>query len=55
MSDTVSRRSALRLMGGAIAVATAATGGLTPPAHAEARPEAGGGPPPGGLISPNTP
>jgi len=51
MSDTVSRRSALRLMGGAIAVATAATGGLTPPAHAEARPEAGAGPRVEGLIA----
>ncbi|WP_369239807.1 beta-glucosidase [Streptomyces sp. R21] len=36
MSDTVSRRSALRLLGGAIAVATAATSGLTLPAHAAA-------------------
>ncbi|MET7480185.1 glycoside hydrolase family 3 N-terminal domain-containing protein [Streptomyces sp. NPDC005648] len=51
MSDTVSRRSALRLMGGAIAVATAATGGLVPPAHAQARPEKGAGPRVEGLIA----
>ncbi|MDT9700392.1 glycoside hydrolase family 3 N-terminal domain-containing protein [Streptomyces sp. P17] len=40
MSDTVSRRSALRLVGGAIAVAAAATGALTPPvpAYAQGRP-----------------
>jgi beta-glucosidase len=44
MSETVSRRSALRLMGGAITVAAAATGALTPPAQALARPEAGAGP-----------
>src|SRR5438874_1570729 len=51
MSDTVSRRSALRLMGGAIAVAAAATGALTPPAHALARPEAGAGPRVEGLLA----
>ncbi|MGW1560700.1 beta-glucosidase [Streptomyces sp. NPDC002144] len=51
MSDTVSRRSALRLMGGAIAVAAAATGALTPPAHALARPEAGAGPRLEGLLA----
>ncbi|RPF31810.1 beta-glucosidase [Streptomyces sp. TLI_185] len=50
MTDTVSRRSALRLLGGAIAVATAATTGLTPPAHALDRPEAGAGSRVEGLI-----
>ena len=50
MTDTVSRRSALRLLGGAIAVATAATSGLTPPAHALDRPEAGAGSRVEGLI-----
>ncbi|MFI6659871.1 beta-glucosidase [Streptomyces sp. NPDC050523] len=50
MTDTVSRRSALRLLGGAIAVAAAATGGLTPPAHALDRPDAGAGPRVEGLI-----
>ncbi|MFC8515214.1 beta-glucosidase [Streptomyces sp. NPDC057257] len=50
MTDTVSRRSALRLLGGAIAVAAAATGGLTSPAHAQTRPEAGAGPRVEGLI-----
>ncbi|MEU6251951.1 glycoside hydrolase family 3 N-terminal domain-containing protein [Streptomyces sp. NPDC047043] len=50
MTDTVSRRSALRLLGGAIAVAAAATSGLTPPAHALDRPEAGAGPRVEGLI-----
>ncbi|MFE7174288.1 beta-glucosidase [Streptomyces sp. NPDC057616] len=50
MTDTVSRRSALRLLGGAIAVAAAATGGLAPPAHAQDRPEAGAGPRVEGLI-----
>ncbi|MGI5452936.1 beta-glucosidase [Streptomyces sp. CA-249302] len=50
MTDTVSRRSALRLLGGAIAVAAAATGGLTPPAHAQTRPDAGAGPRVEGLI-----
>ncbi|MGW7236296.1 beta-glucosidase [Streptomyces sp. NPDC054804] len=46
MSETVSRRSALRLTAGAITVAAAATGGLVPlPAAAAAgRPEAGAGP-----------
>ncbi|MHC3472259.1 beta-glucosidase family protein [Streptomyces sp. 7R007] len=45
MTDTVSRRSALRLLGGAITVAAAATGGLTPPAQAHplARPDAPAG------------
>ncbi|MCX4879241.1 beta-glucosidase [Streptomyces sp. NBC_00847] len=51
MTDTVSRRSALRLLGGAIAVATAATSGLTSPAHALDRPEAGAGPRVEGLIA----
>ncbi|MEU6140917.1 glycoside hydrolase family 3 N-terminal domain-containing protein [Streptomyces sp. NPDC047081] len=50
MTDTVSRRSALRLLGGAIAVAAAATGGLTTPAHAQTRPDAGAGPRVEGLI-----
>ncbi|MFI7400342.1 beta-glucosidase [Streptomyces sp. NPDC049541] len=50
MTDTVSRRSALRLLGGAIAVATAATSGLTFPAHALDRPEAGAGARVEGLI-----
>ncbi|GGS12737.1 hypothetical protein GCM10010252_60280 [Streptomyces aureoverticillatus] len=36
MSDTVSRRTTLRLMGGAAAVAAAATSGLPVPAHATA-------------------
>lgn len=44
MTDTVSRRSALRLLGGAITVAATATGGLTTPVHALDRPEAGVGP-----------
>ncbi|WP_406433247.1 glycoside hydrolase family 3 C-terminal domain-containing protein [Streptomyces sp. NBC_00631] len=46
MSETVSRRSALRLTAGAVAVAAAATGGLVPPTPAAAadRPEAGAGP-----------
>ncbi|MET9085939.1 glycoside hydrolase family 3 N-terminal domain-containing protein [Streptomyces sp. NPDC004237] len=46
MSETVSRRSALRLTAGAIAVAAAATGGLLPltPAAAAGRPGAGAGP-----------
>jgi beta-glucosidase len=44
MTDTVSRRSALRLLGGAITVAATATGGLTTPVHALNRPEAGAGP-----------
>ncbi|MBY8342048.1 glycoside hydrolase family 3 C-terminal domain-containing protein [Streptomyces spinosirectus] len=44
MTDTVSRRSALRLLGGAITVAATATGGLTTPVHALDRPEAGAGP-----------
>lgn len=55
MSDTVStsvsRRSALRLLGGAIAVAAAATGGLTPPAHALDRPGQGAGPRVEGLLA----
>ncbi|NUQ99674.1 MAG: glycoside hydrolase family 3 protein, partial [Streptomyces sp.] len=50
MTDTVSRRSALRLLGGAIAVATAATSGPTPPAYALDRPEAGAGSRVEGLI-----
>ncbi|MGW7424131.1 beta-glucosidase [Streptomyces sp. NPDC054813] len=46
MSETVSRRSALRLTAGAITVAAAATGGLVPltSAAAAGRPEAGAGP-----------
>ncbi|MDG4864662.1 glycoside hydrolase family 3 N-terminal domain-containing protein, partial [Streptomyces sp. T-3] len=36
MSDTVSRRSALRLIGGAVTVAAAATAGLSTPSHAAA-------------------
>ncbi|MGW0736779.1 beta-glucosidase [Streptomyces sp. NPDC002851] len=36
MSDTVSRRSALRLLGGAVTVASAATAGLATPSHAAA-------------------
>jgi beta-glucosidase len=53
MTDTVSRRSALRLLGGAIAVATAATTGLVSPsqAYAQARPEAGAGPRVEGLLA----
>lgn len=51
MTDTVSRRSALRLLGGAISVATAATSGLTPPAHALGRPERSAGPRVEGLIA----
>ncbi|MET7699405.1 glycoside hydrolase family 3 C-terminal domain-containing protein [Streptomyces sp. NPDC005485] len=53
MSDTVSRRSALRLLGGAIAVAAAATSGLTPPAHAAAldRQNPSMGPRVEGLVS----
>jgi len=43
MTDTASRRSALRLLGGAITVAAAATGGLAPPAHAAGRPGHGAG------------
>lgn len=42
MSDTVPRRSALRLLGGAITVAAAATAGLTVSAHAETRAETRG-------------
>ncbi|MER6133215.1 glycoside hydrolase family 3 C-terminal domain-containing protein [Streptomyces sp. NPDC001815] len=41
MSDTVSRRSVLRLLGGATAVALAATTGLPTPARAAAREAAG--------------
>ncbi|MFJ3673162.1 beta-glucosidase [Streptomyces sp. NPDC090106] len=45
MTDTVSRRSTLRLLGAAIAVAAAATGGLPPDrAHAVAGPERGASP-----------
>ncbi|MCT9080202.1 beta-glucosidase family protein [Streptomyces fulvoviolaceus] len=54
MSDTVStvsRRSALRLLGGAIAVAAAATSGLTPPAHALDRPDQAAGPRVEGLLA----
>lgn len=55
MTDTVSRRSALRLLGGAIAVASAATTGLVSPSHAyayaQARPEAGAGPRVEGLLA----
>lgn len=53
MTDTVSRRSALRLLGGAIAVASAATTGLVSPTHAyaQARPEAGAGPRVEGLLA----
>lgn len=53
MTDTVSRRSALRLLGGAIAVATAATTGVVLPSHAYAqdRPEAGAGPRVEGLLA----
>jgi beta-glucosidase len=51
MTDTVSRRSALRLLGGAIAVATAATGARTAPANALEGPEAGAGTRVEGLIA----
>ncbi|MFI6622473.1 beta-glucosidase [Streptomyces sp. NPDC050528] len=53
MTDTVSRRSALRLLGGAIAVASAASTGLVSPSHAyaQARPEAGAGPRVEGLLA----
>ncbi|WP_210585981.1 beta-glucosidase [Streptomyces sp. GESEQ-35] len=53
MTDTVSRRSTLRLLGAAIAVAAAATGGLTPPsrAHAQGRPDAGPGPRVAALVA----
>ncbi|MFE7860583.1 hypothetical protein [Streptomyces sp. NPDC057403] len=44
MSDTVSRRSAPRPLGGPIAVTAAATGDLPPVAPARTRPEAGAGP-----------
>ncbi|MFI9172351.1 beta-glucosidase [Streptomyces lincolnensis] len=47
MPDTaspVSRRSALRLLGGAIAVAAAATGGSAPPVHALTGADRGAGP-----------
>ncbi|MFD9636330.1 hypothetical protein, partial [Streptomyces violascens] len=40
MSDTVSRRSALRLLGGAVTVAAAATGTLAAPARALSAPPA---------------
>ncbi|MGV9456889.1 beta-glucosidase [Streptomyces sp. NPDC003635] len=45
MTDTVSRRTALRLVGGAVAVAAAATGGIAPPssAHAQGRPDPSAG------------
>ncbi|WP_210571044.1 beta-glucosidase [Streptomyces sp. GESEQ-4] len=53
MTDTVSRRSTLRLLGAAIAVATAASGGLTPPsrAHAQGKPGAGAAPRVEALIA----
>ncbi|MER7179382.1 glycoside hydrolase family 3 N-terminal domain-containing protein [Streptomyces hyaluromycini] len=53
MSETVSRRSALRLTAGAVAVAAAATGGLVPLTSAAAadRPEAGAGPRVEGLLA----
>ncbi|MDN3027682.1 glycoside hydrolase family 3 N-terminal domain-containing protein [Streptomyces sp. S.PB5] len=51
MPETVSRRSTLRLLGGAIAVATAATTGITPAAHARARPDRGAGPRVEGLLA----
>ncbi|MFE0173672.1 beta-glucosidase [Streptomyces sp. NPDC059002] len=43
MSDSVSRRAALGLVGGAIAVAAAATAGLAVPSHAAARARQGPG------------
>ncbi|MEU6825938.1 glycoside hydrolase family 3 N-terminal domain-containing protein [Streptomyces atriruber] len=43
MSDSVSRRSALRLVGGAITVAAAATTGVAVPSHAAARSRQGPG------------
>ncbi|MEU9289068.1 glycoside hydrolase family 3 N-terminal domain-containing protein [Streptomyces sp. NPDC048275] len=48
MSHSLSRRSALRLLGGAIAVAAAVTGGSAPLAQAESR--SGAGPRVEGLI-----
>ncbi|WAZ20130.1 beta-glucosidase [Streptomyces cinnabarinus] len=53
MTDTVSRRSALRLTGGAIAVAAAATGGPTPPAraHAQSAPDPSAGRRVEGLLA----
>ncbi|MEV7435936.1 beta-glucosidase family protein [Streptomyces griseoviridis] len=52
MTETVpSRRSALRLMGGAIAVAAAATGGPTPPAYARVESRAGAAPRVEDLLS----
>ncbi|NGO12159.1 beta-glucosidase [Streptomyces sp. HC44] len=54
MSDTVSRRSALRLLGGSIAVAAAATSaGITTPSHAAAqeRRDPGAGPRVEGLMA----
>ncbi|NEB01184.1 glycoside hydrolase family 3 protein [Streptomyces sp. SID13726] len=51
MTDPVSRRSALRLLGGAVAVAAAATGAATPPAHARDRTDASAGPRVEGLIT----
>ncbi|MFI9770926.1 beta-glucosidase [Streptomyces sp. NPDC052415] len=48
MTDTVSRRSALRLVGGAVAVAAAATGGATSPAGAH--PPGGPGPSAGRRV-----
>jgi len=44
MTDTASRRSALRPQDGTITVAAAATGGLAPHAHAAGRPRHGAGP-----------
>ncbi|NUS76083.1 MAG: beta-glucosidase [Streptomyces sp.] len=53
MTDSVSvpRRSALRLLGGAIAVAAAATSGSAAPAHALSRPGHGAGPRVEGLLA----
>ncbi|MFI9831276.1 beta-glucosidase [Streptomyces sp. NPDC051913] len=53
MTDSVSvpRRSALRLLGGAIAVAAAATSGSAAPAHALGRPGHGAGPRVEGLLA----
>ncbi|MEV0173796.1 glycoside hydrolase family 3 C-terminal domain-containing protein [Streptomyces sp. NPDC050803] len=52
MTDTVSRRSALRLLSGAIAVAAVATGGLMPlTAHARSRPDRPAAPRVEGLLA----
>ncbi|WP_329341623.1 hypothetical protein OG866_37100 [Streptomyces sp. NBC_00663] len=53
MTDSVSvpRRSALCLLGGAIAVVAAATGGFAAPAHARTRPGHGAGPRVEGLLA----